>query len=227
LSQAAVMDMPAEEQETPDTLPPEDTPEAAPRHSPPQKPAGITQQTWHSLSRKGKIFVRVYVSGESAATAYETAGYDPGGTDTEHRRRNAYNVKRGKRVTKALLEYEQDREARESFERRWDLDEIVGEHERLMERAEKDGNLAVATRNLELIGRTRGLYSDNVTIDLGAQRAYTEAEQIEAARLTRLLLVEAGEPALLEGSSVADGVVVEEPGLDREGDEGVVHAVDL
>lgn len=158
----------------------------------PQKPAGITDKTWQSLALKGKRFVAEFVRDGNAARAYQVAGYIADGArmDSEKVRRNAYNVTRGRKVRTALCEYAQERDALKQAKADFALDWIVLEHQRLMAKAETKGDLAVATRNLELIGRTRGVYSDTVRLDVGRQREYSEAEQIEAARLTRILLTE-------------------------------------
>jgi len=171
---------------TPDTpSPPETAPEVQVTTT---KPEGVTAKTWNALSKQGMIFFNARCAGADALTAYDTAGYDPDGTNTTHRRRNARNIERAKRMVKVKLEYEQHREECDAFDKRCDLDWIVANHKRIMAAAHKKGDLAVETRNLELIGRTRGVYADTVQVDVAARREYSEAEKIEGRRLARLML---------------------------------------
>ena len=59
---------------------------------------------------------------------------------------------------------------------------VKNEHKRLAALAEKDGNLSIATRNVEGIGRTLGVYQDNVQVTVEAKREFTQQED-DAIRL--------------------------------------------
>ena len=187
----------------------------------PKKPTGITDKTWNRLIPLRQAFVAAYVKDGNALSAYLAAGYvtENHGKEREYLKRRAYSVIKGKTVSQALLEYRDRRDALAEARKDFALDWIVSEHERLMQVAESKGDLAVATRNLELIGRTRGVYADNVMIDVGQRREYSEAERVEAARLSRMLLTEgdSGESKALEGDSVQDS---DDSSQDEDGDHG-------
>jgi len=154
------------------------------------RPTGITAKTWQRLSVKAKAFLLEYFKSGNAVKAYQDAGYVTGKDEVEEvrLRRRAYSVLKGRRVSDARLEHARHSEELEEARKQYQLDWIVSEHERLMKVAEIAGDLATATRNLELIGRTRGAYADVVQVDAGRRRDYTEAERIEARRIAGLLI---------------------------------------
>ena len=65
------------------------------------------------------------------------------------------------------------------------------EHERQLALAK--GDIASAVRASELMGKHLGMFRENIEIEVGASRAYTEAEALEAKRLAVLMLEGAGE----------------------------------
>ena len=179
-----------------DQTPPSDTPQststAAIPCEPATKPQGITEKTWQKLTSRRRAYVAAYVKDGNALKAYMAAGYvtEEHGRSLDYLKRRAYSVHKGKAVRAAILEHKEraaeDAEARKQF----NLDWVVKKLEDLLELAIAKGDLAVATRDVELIGRTRGFFTDSVVVDDGQRRAYSESERIEAARLTRLLLKE-------------------------------------
>ena len=178
---------------------------------PPRKPVGVTDRTWQTLQPKARAFVAAFLKDRNAFAAYEKAGYDLGSTapTSVKGKRRAYSVLKGKAVRQAIWEQSQHVASLSEAHQQFALDWIVSEHERLMHAAEEKGDLAVATRNLELIGRTRGLYREGVQLDITARREYSEAEQVEAGRIAALLLRDA------EAEVVS--VEVEEPGEESAG----------
>ena len=56
--------------------------------------------------------------------------------------------------------------------------------------AEQVGNLSIATRNLEGVGRTLGAYQDMVSITVDARREFSKQEMDEARRLARVLILD-------------------------------------
>lgn len=170
-------------------VPAEESQVVAP-HVQSMKPQGITDETWQSLTTKAKLYVAEYVQHGNTLKAYRNAGYARGKqeADLERHKAAAYQIRKGKHVRQALVEHADHRADLAQAKKDYALDWIVSEHERLMGLAEVKGDLAVATRNLELIGRTRGAYADVVVGDVVARREYSEAEEIEGRRLARLLL---------------------------------------
>ena len=156
------------------------------------RPRGITDETWQRLTSKAKLYVAEYVQHGNTLKAYRNAGYTRGkkDADIERHKAAAYQIRKGKWVRQALVEHADHRADLAQAKKDYALDWIVFEHERLMKAAEVKGDLAVATRNLELIGRTRGVYADSVRIDVAARREYSEAEEVEMLRLSKLLLLE-------------------------------------
>lgn len=159
-----------------------------------EKPSGVTDKTWGRLQPRLQAFFVAYVQDGNALRAYEVAEYGGNGRkqDVAHKRQNAYSVTRGKAFQAAVLEHRAHKDELAQAKRDFSMDWSVREHQRLMAKAEKAGDLAVATRNLELIGRTRGIYADTVQVDMAARREYSKAEQVEAVRLSRLLLTDGG-----------------------------------
>lgn len=180
----------------------------------PMKPAEITAKTWQGMNPKQKAFFTSFIQDGNALKAYQDAGYveNRDGVPQAWLQRRAYSVLRGKAVRLAILEHEEQRARLDEAKRDYALDWIVSEHERLMQVAEEKGDLAVATRNLELIGRTRGVYSDSVVVDVAQRREYSEAEKIEAARLSRLLLMEDAEADKPEAPDAPEAPVEAEIG---------------
>lgn len=99
---------------------------------------------------------------------------------------------RGARVQAELLRLRTIDQGRREAEAHWNRAFHLSEHYRLMHEAEAEHNLAMATRNLELIGKMAGVYSEGVSVSVEAIRAYSEAEIAEAQALARIRL-EAGD----------------------------------
>ena len=160
-------------------------------------PVSVKAKRRKGPSEKQLRFAKAYHETTNAITAYTTAGYV---TDRdEHPQRwlqlRAYQVLRSEGVQSALRAFREDAERRAADAKAFTRDWIIGEHQRLMVVAEKDGNLAVATDNLIALGKTLGLYSEGITIDLGQLRAYSESEAIEAKRLASIMLEHGDKPA--------------------------------
>lgn len=62
------------------------------------------------------------------------------------------------------------------------------EHQRLAKLAEDKGDLPTATRNIELLGKTIGAYTENIHTTTERQKELTEAEEEEARRLANIRL---------------------------------------
>lgn len=160
----------------------------------PAKPKGVTDKTWRLMNPKQRAYFASFVQDGNALKAYLDAGYvqSRDGHPQDWLRRRAYQVRKGKAIVKALVEYEEHRADLAEAQASFSLDWIVSEHERIMADAHAKGDLAVETRNLELIGRTRGVYVESVAVDVGRMREYSEAERLEGLRLSRLLLTDGG-----------------------------------
>jgi len=160
----------------------------------PAKPRGVTDKTWRLMNPKQRAYFASFVQDGNALKAYLGAGYvqSRDGHPQDWLRRRAYQVRKGKAIVKALVEYEEHRADLAEAQASFSLDWIVSEHERIMADAHAKGDLAVETRNLELIGRTRGVYVESVAVDVGRMREYSEAERLEGLRLSRLLLTDGG-----------------------------------
>jgi phage terminase small subunit len=185
------------------------------------RPAGVTEKTWKALHSRAKSFVESYISVGNCVQAYKNAGYALGANDQDKVKvaRRAYSVLNGKRVRQALMEHQSQRARLNEAKATFALDWIVSEHERLKELAEQAGDLAVATRNLELIGRTRGVYREGLVLDVAERRQYSEAEQIEAARLARLLLMDGDAPEMLEAEAAPAPSGAQSKNLDTDTNE--------
>ena len=144
-----------------------------------------------ALTSRQKAFVASYAKDGNASTAYAAAGYILPGKPVSKRviQQRAYAVLHCQGVARAIDALRQAAIDRQEAARVFAVDYIVEEHRRLQLLAESKGDLAVATRNLELIGRTRGAYSDSVQVDVARAREFSESERVEAARLSRLLLL--------------------------------------
>jgi len=168
------------------------------------------------MSAQQRAFFESYIVKHNTIQAYKDAGYvkpnDKRGPDAI--KNAAYAVLQGQRIRAALQAHTANIERQAQIEAAMSLDWIVDEHRRLMAKAEESGNLAVATKNLEMIGRTRGIYQDTLTLDVGARQALSEAQEVEARRLAGLLVDE----------QVAGGVV---PGGARSLGTGDVVASDV
>jgi len=174
------------------------------------KPPGVTSETWGALKAHAQEYVRQYIRTGNQITAYETSGYveENHGIDRGRLGQRANRVFHGARVQRALLEYRHHQDDLDRLREDSRIDWLRKEHERLMEAAEGVGDLAVATRNLELIGRMEGAYTDVMRADVAARRELSETEREEARRLADLRLGVTGDTPDQESLAVLPGSVV-------------------
>jgi len=176
------------------------------------KPVGIRRETWAKLTPRAQAFVRAYVDTGNQVSAYEASGYieENHGLKRCKVGQRANRVFHGSKIQTALLEYRHHQDDLDRLREDSRIDWLRKEHERLMEAAEGAGDLAVATRNLELIGRMEGAYTDVMRADVAARRELSETEREEARRLADLRLGVTGDTpdqeslAVLPGSDVVD-----------------------
>lgn len=156
----------------------------------PAKPSGILPKTWSKLSTPRQTFIHEYLTnGANAIAAYIAAGYaDEDSLPKDKMQRRACSVLQGKAVRNALFEHENHRAELDSLKHDRIMEWVRLEHLRLAEKCEAAGDYTNATRNLEGVGRMLGAYTDGVSVDVAAQRQYTEREALEAQRLARLML---------------------------------------
>jgi hypothetical protein len=64
--------------------------------------------------------------------------------------------------------------------------------------AEEKGDLATATRNVELIGKTIGAFRDGLDLDLSTSRQYSPVEREHYRRVSAVLLAGGSVPAMLD-----------------------------
>ena len=207
---------------TTDTAPSTDAPASVQLNRPvATKPRTITPKTWERLTPRQQAYVASYVLDGKALQAYLAAGYvqSVNGHPQQWLMRRAYSVRRGQAVATAILEDRERRAQLEADKQEHNLDSIVAELDRLKDLAVSKGDLAVAVRAVELVGKTRGFFTDGVRVDEGQRREYSEAERVEAARLSRMLLTEgdSGESKALEGDSVQDS---DDSAQAEDGDHG-------
>lgn len=152
------------------------------------------------LTPKQKAFVENYRETGSALTAYKAAGYrwERDGKPMKYLQQRAYQVLRAGSVSMALTGLV-ERQVRETEARKqWAIEHIVEKHMFLMDLALSKGDLTVATRNLELIGKTRGAYIEGVAINITHEREFSDREQRDARRLGALLLLDDDEQGVIE-----------------------------
>lgn len=195
------------------------------------------------LNAREEAFITEYAKTGNRITAWQNAGYK--------------GVKDGKlkgwasealqaillrpHVATALAKLKSDLVAQRVDAERFTLEWLRHEHMRLAALAEASGDITNATRNLEAVGRTQGAYTDNMSLDAGKLRAYTEAERLEARRLAGLLLAADASGARAElpiidaetvaepipavqdapGSTISDAVGIDVPASDTPTDAGI------
>lgn len=115
-------------------------------------------------------------------------------------------------VAARISEIRKSNDAAELAQTQFTADWCRAEHWRLAKEAEASGNYAAATRNIELIGRTYGIYQDGVSVDIARVKEFSVTEAAEAKRLAALMITdsvareieaEKGMPALPSGEAVA------------------------
>ena len=163
----------------------------------PVLPVDKRRQEHRPLNGKQEAYAQAYVRYGNCVKAYLEAGYlaSVDGIPSKALANRAYAIMRHPGVRRRIAEIREQTEARRQDKAELTRDWVVAEHQRLLEVAEKDGNLAVATDNLIALGKTLGLYSEGITIDLGQLRAYSESEAIEAKRLASIMLEHGDKPA--------------------------------
>jgi len=141
------------------------------------------------LSPKEELFCRAWGSVESetfgkAAASARVAGY------SEPYHQAAWRLRRRPRIIARLKEYEEMAAA--------DLGRVMSNIERTRILAEEKGDHATALRAAELQGRRLGAFFERsvLTLDVPAQHEYDAVLAVEASRIARLLIEEAGAAGL-------------------------------
>lgn len=135
------------------------------------------------LTNKQQAFVNEYIKDWNASAAYLRAGYANSG---------GYKINALKLLYKDYVQQAIEAKKAELQEKTAiTIAYIQAEHERLARLAEQKGDLATATRNKELAGKTVGAYVERVRAEQGEkERQLTEKEQAEARRLASIRLAE-------------------------------------
>lgn len=161
------------------------------------------------LNQKQQLFLKVYLKTANPIVAYKQAGYkDNGGKQPDKWLRHKASHALNSPSIKAALAKIDKAKADQAVERdACTIDYIRSEHMRLATLAEAKHDLGVATRNLELLGRTVGAYVDGGPVDPKAHRAFTEKQRKEAKLITAVLIEKRLEITADAGTPVADGLV--------------------
>lgn len=151
------------------------------------------------LSRRQEVFVDEYLKHGNGLRAYQTAGYDlgldrKGGKPGVNRR--VWGVLHGKAVQHAIEVRRAQELARQRDSADYKIDRMRDELWRLKEKAEGKGDLAVATRNVELLTKTIGGFNNTVT--LAVEHRYSEQERQRAEQIGDLLLMSPDAQKLIE-----------------------------
>ena len=93
-------------------------------------------------------------------------------------------------VAARISEIRKSNDAAELAQTQFTADWCRAEHWRLAKEAEASGNYAAATRNIELIGRTYGIYQDGVSVDIARVKEFSVTEAAEAKRLAALMITD-------------------------------------
>jgi len=144
------------------------------------------------MKAKQREFFKAWIKTGDPLSAYKATSYMRPNDERNDKslRAAAYAVMRSKSFKAAIEAHQVEFERKQAEASAMALDWVVSEHRRYMALAEEKGNLAVATKNLEMIGRTRGIYQDTLTLDVGQRQAMSEAQEVEARRLAGLLVAE-------------------------------------
>lgn len=166
------------------------------------------------LNERQIKFVEVYAETGNAVTAYKEAGYlwQRDGQPQSWLTAKAGELALRPNVHAAIERIKTERTRQNDAQTLFTIDFIRAKHVELFKECRQVGDMTNATRNLEALGRTVGAYSDNLIIDAGKVREFSEREQLEAQRLARLMLtgdVIEAEPMPNTDSDVRSGRVTD------------------
>jgi hypothetical protein len=166
------------------------------------------------LSAKEEAFCRYYGDPESETYSNGTASAKKAGFGQPHSAQ--WKLRRRLRVIARLKEFQDAACA--------DLGKVMSDIEHTRRKALEKGDLAVAARCSELQGKRLGLFWERSTMSFSEEestrrREYSEAEKIEAAKLSRLLLAGTlSEGDMIEGAAKASEASETKP-AERAGKE--------
>lgn len=148
----------------------------------------------NKLRPQQQRFLDSYLETGNAATAYRKAGYvqDRKGVTQIWLQQRASQVLNRPSVQHALMLAKQETKQRNEVT----LDWISDQHIKLMDASLAVGDRQTATRNLELLGKMVGAYSEQLNITTDQRKEYTEREQAEMKRISTILLTQPQLPIL-------------------------------
>ena len=140
------------------------------------------------LTAKQKAFVECYCNPTSETFNNQRQSAAKAGYSKNTGITACQNILAKHSVKQAMVEYKADISSKQAIT----VEYIQSEHERLAALAESKGDLVTATRNKEDLGRTIGVYTENInTGDLERLKQLSEQQALEAKRLATIRLREA------------------------------------
>lgn len=159
------------------------------------------------LSQKQAAFVDYYAAVSTETYRNATASAIAAGYTKRSASGIGCNLLKLPKVQRAIVDIERAEKQRIEAQSLWKIEFVRSEHLRLMREAEGKGDLAVATRNLELIGKTIGAYTETGRVDLAKVREFSDRERVEIQRITRILITH--KTTVAQGSAPSESKVVE------------------
>lgn len=111
------------------------------------------------FTQKNENYCHFYVKIGSMAKAYEMA-YDCAGMVKSTIYQRAYELHQNPRIQERIKEIQKEALERTTMDAAW----VVEQHRQLYEECRAGEQYAQATRNLEGIGKTMGIYTDNLNV---------------------------------------------------------------
>lgn len=111
----------------------------------------------HGLTPKEEIFAQEIVKGSTAVDAYEAAGYNPGATRKTHHE-NACKLRQRPRVKERIAELQAAVDAKAILS----IEQIQAELTNIS--LDEKNSKNVRLKALDQLAKTKGAYSDNVTL---------------------------------------------------------------
>ena len=201
-----------------------------------------TARAERALTDKQERFAQYRSEDMDKVTAYKQAGYR--WEDTLKGRhwasRYIYSLSKHAGIVKRISELTQERKEKAEDIREIGVDWVRSKHREYMKLCIAKQDYANATRNLELFGKTYGVYRDRLTVDVDELREFSEAQRIDAKRIATILLesqpidaqLELPEPLNAEEIACAGDVGVDEVLVEGEErtvprDESIEEAIKL
>lgn len=126
----------------------------------------------HGLTPKEELFAQAKAGGMSNVDAYDAAGYNPGSTSRDIRKRNAYKVNKRPLVQQRIAELQEQVDAEAILT----VEQIQAELTNIGLDDKNSKN--VRLKALDQLAKTKGAYSDNVNVN--ATGGLTIADKREA-----------------------------------------------